>query len=125
MPVIHFWNIETVADFEDIHTGEKSCELIDDDIADNLSEYMVECVIDAVNMQFEPNSDYEYSRLCLVREHWSRGNLKSEARAYVIDAELPPVYIDDDNDNQYDIPPARVRELRDFIQNNTEDFDNE
>ena len=121
MPVIHFWNIETVAELEDIDTGVKVCELIDEDIADSLKEYMVECVIDAVNMQFEPGSEYEYSRLCLVREHWSRGKLKGEARAYVIDAELPPVYIDDDSDSQYDIPPARVRELRDFIENNTED----
>ncbi len=50
MPIVNFWNIETVADFKDMGTGVVSCELIDEDTAEALNEYMVESVVDAINM---------------------------------------------------------------------------
>ncbi|MCP4777479.1 MAG: hypothetical protein GY880_24940, partial [Planctomycetaceae bacterium] len=115
MPVEYYWDIETVQETADVGSEVFSLEITGNDTADDLGEYMPECVIDAINEAVDSLSEYEYSRLCLVRSHVVRGKVVEVARAYIVDAALPPMFIiDGDMGFTHDVPPRYEMELAEF-----------
>ena len=121
MPVEYHWDIETVQETADIGSDVYTLEITDSDTADSLTEYMSESVVDAINEAVDDYSETEYSRLCLVRSHVVRGKVVEVARAYVVDAGLPPMFIiDGDSGFSYDVPLSYDRELAKWISENAE-----
>ncbi len=126
MPVEYYWDIETVQETADVGSEVFSLEITGNDTADDLGEYMPECVIDAINEAVDSHSEYEYSRLCLVRSHVVRGRVMEVARAYIVDAALPPMFIiDGDVGFTHDVPSRYEMELAEFLAEYTDPAEDE
>lgn len=117
MPIETVWDIQEMEAYDctPLNKGET------DDVADNLTEYIPECVIDAINQDYDADDPMVYTRLTLVRIQTSRGKVLDVKRAIVEDDGLPEQY----PDGTIDVPAKRHRELAKFLADNGFEFNDE
>ena len=117
MPIETVWDIQEMEAYEctPLNKGEI------DDVADKLTEYMPECVIDAINQVDDADDPMIYTRLTLVRIQTSRGKVNDVKRAIVGDDGLPEQY----RGSTIDVPAKRHRELAKFLADNGFEFSDE
>ena len=117
MPIETVWDIQDMSfrNNEPRNNGEI------DDVADKLTEYMPECVIDAINQDYDCDHPMIYTRLTLVRIQTSRGKVLDVKRAIVGDDGLPEQY----RGSNIDVPAKRHRELAKFLVDNGFEFNDE
>tara|TARA_R110002020_G_scaffold441156_1_gene651902 strand:- start:236 stop:607 length:372 start_codon:yes stop_codon:yes gene_type:complete len=117
MPIETVWDIQEMDAYECIPRNNGGI----DDVADELTEYIPECVIDAINQDYDADNPIIYTRLTLVRIQTSRGKVKDVKRAIVGDDGLPEQY----PDSNIDVPAKRHRELAKFLADNGFEFEDE
>jgi len=117
MPIETVWDIQEMEAYDctPINKGEI------DDVADKLTEYIPEHVIDAINQDYDADDPMVYTRLTLVRIQTSRGKVLDVKRAIVGDDGLPEQY----PDSTIDVPAKRHRELAKFLADNGFEFNDE